>query len=224
MTPDCPSLFGIIDLVIDKTYAVVLIDFKTSATRWSATDAEIASEQLLVYGALAKELSVRPLELQFVVVTKTKVPSFEQHRVVMSETALQRTIESFGSPGAPSNLDTSIRHRRNFPAQAVRTGRHARLGWPKTVIQRGAELMPAYEHTVPATGPVANEHSPSNRPPQIPLDAFTVLVFLNLAVGGCGCFSTADSPNGTTEETSHEREGLPNHVQWHYKLGSEPLP
>lgn len=94
LTPDCPSLFGIIDLVIDKTDAVVLIDFKTSATRWSATDAEIASEQLLVYGALSKELSVKPLDLRFVVVSKTKVPSIEQHRVGMSEPALQRSIES----------------------------------------------------------------------------------------------------------------------------------
>jgi putative RecB family exonuclease len=93
LSPDCPDLFGIADLVVDTGEAVVLTDFKTSATRWSGVDVEVSSEQLLVYGELAQEFTDKPIELRFVVVTKTKVPLIVTHRIERSDAGVQRTID-----------------------------------------------------------------------------------------------------------------------------------
>ncbi|MEQ9380025.1 MAG: PD-(D/E)XK nuclease family protein [Pirellulales bacterium] len=81
----CPDLLARIDLVVETDDAVVVTDLKTSRSRWSSTQAEQASDQLMLYGELAGELACeKPVLLQFAVITKTKVPSVEIHPVSAS--------------------------------------------------------------------------------------------------------------------------------------------
>ncbi len=81
----CPDLLARIDLVIETDNAVVVTDLKTSRSRWSSTQAEQASDQLLLYGELAGDLIPnKPVQLNFAVLTKTKTPSIEIHPVSVS--------------------------------------------------------------------------------------------------------------------------------------------
>jgi len=89
---DCPDLLARVDLLIDRGDALQVIDWKTARSRWSQQQVDTAASQLLLYGELAGEVAAgKRLELQFQVITKTKTPSVDQHRVAVDQGKLART-------------------------------------------------------------------------------------------------------------------------------------
>lgn len=75
VTSDTPELLARIDLLTQSRDAVLITDFKTSRTRWSISQAERSADQLLLYAELVRELLLdKPIQLRFVVLTKTKTP------------------------------------------------------------------------------------------------------------------------------------------------------
>lgn len=88
-----PELLGRIDLILETNDELVIVDWKTSRSRWSDEQAEHAAGQLLLYGALAKEISPhKPVRLEFGVLAKTKVPSIEMRAVPNDSERAARTI------------------------------------------------------------------------------------------------------------------------------------
>jgi putative RecB family exonuclease len=85
-----PDVLAKLDLVIDAGDAVVVSDFKTSRSRWSAADAETAAGQLLLYGELVRREVARPVRLQFAVLTKTKQPELQIHAVASDAARVDR--------------------------------------------------------------------------------------------------------------------------------------
>ena len=75
-----PDLLGRIDLLVETDEAVVITDLKTSRSRWTREQAKDASEQLLLYSELVKDLVPgKTLRLRFAVLTKTKEPALDVH-------------------------------------------------------------------------------------------------------------------------------------------------
>jgi len=80
VVPGCPDLLGRVDLIVDTDEALVISDWKTARSRWSADQAEEASEQLLLYAELARDLAPgKPVRLEFVILTKTKDIAVDRH-------------------------------------------------------------------------------------------------------------------------------------------------
>ena len=71
-------LIGEFDLVIEKNGKPVIDDWKTAAKKWSKDQADKSFQGTVYSYAWNQMYGVRP-EIRFDVVTKTKVPSFEQH-------------------------------------------------------------------------------------------------------------------------------------------------
>jgi putative RecB family exonuclease len=87
----CPDLLARLDLIVETDEAVVITDFKTSRSRWNQQQAEQAGEQLLLYSELVKELVPgKPLQLEFLVITKTKQPNLERYSVPVSQSRIDR--------------------------------------------------------------------------------------------------------------------------------------
>jgi CRISPR/Cas system-associated exonuclease Cas4 (RecB family) len=87
-----PDLLARVDLLVDIGSCLRLTDFKTARARWSREQAEEeAAEQLLLYHALASRLSDLPVELEFVVLTKTKEPTAEKFAVPAEPARVERT-------------------------------------------------------------------------------------------------------------------------------------
>src|SRR5205085_2713158 len=57
LLPGCPDLLARVDLLIETPTELVITDLKTSRSRWSREQADDASEQLLLYSELVKELA-----------------------------------------------------------------------------------------------------------------------------------------------------------------------
>lgn len=97
LTPDVPELLTRIDLLMETDSELIVTDFKSSRSRWSAEQVDDAGEQLLLYGSLARELAPqKPLRLQFGVVTKAKQPTVERYVVNAAEHRVdraKRTVE-----------------------------------------------------------------------------------------------------------------------------------
>ena len=88
-----PDLLGRIDLILETNDELVIVDWKTSRSRWSEEQADQAAGQLLLYGALAKEMSPqKPVRLEFGILAKTKVPSIEVRTVTNDSKRTARTI------------------------------------------------------------------------------------------------------------------------------------
>ena len=91
----CPLryYFCYIEQIPEETEeTLVVIDFKTSRSKWSSLQAEQSAEQLLLYAELARDLLPdKPLRLEFVVATKTKTPSIDRHEVDFDEARIART-------------------------------------------------------------------------------------------------------------------------------------
>jgi putative RecB family exonuclease len=82
ISPDCPPMLARLDLAVETDDAVVVTDFKTARSHWSAEQVEASSMQLLLYGELAKSFAGdKPVRLQFGVLTKTKAPSVDVYPV-----------------------------------------------------------------------------------------------------------------------------------------------
>jgi putative RecB family exonuclease len=77
-----PDLLGIVDLIVDAPQALVLRDWKTSRSKWSAVEIEQAAEQLLLYAELAADFAPgKPVRLEFAVLTKTKEVRVDRHAI-----------------------------------------------------------------------------------------------------------------------------------------------
>jgi putative RecB family exonuclease len=82
LVPNTPDFLGRLDLVVETDDAVVVTDLKTARSRWSSTQVEESSEQLLLYHELVKPfVPTKSVRLRFAVLTKTKTPSLDLHEV-----------------------------------------------------------------------------------------------------------------------------------------------
>ena len=81
LIPGLPELLARIDLIVRTDAALVIRDFKTSRSRWTAAKLAEAAPQLLLYGEIATPLAEQfgdlPVQLEFVVLTKTKAPAID---------------------------------------------------------------------------------------------------------------------------------------------------
>jgi putative RecB family exonuclease len=92
VVPGLPDLLGVVDLVVETPEELIVRDWKTSRSRWSAEQVEEASEQLLLYGELARDLVPgKPVRIEFVVFTKTKEVAIEQHALLPTQARVDRT-------------------------------------------------------------------------------------------------------------------------------------
>ena len=91
-----PDVLARVDLAVQSEDELVLTDFKTSRSRWSADQAQSQAEQLLLYADLAgRVLDGKQIKLQFAVVTKSKKPVIEVHEVSLDTARLDRTKAVF---------------------------------------------------------------------------------------------------------------------------------
>ncbi len=87
-----PDLLARVDLIVHAGDALVVTDFKSSRSHWDRDQVINAADQLLLYSELVRELADgRPLRLEFVVLTKTKVPSVTRHPVAYDARQVERT-------------------------------------------------------------------------------------------------------------------------------------
>lgn len=87
----CPDLLGRIDLILDAGDSLVVADWKTARTRWSQEQIEDSSEQLLLYAELVRDFAPgKPVQLEFIVLTKTKEVAVDRHRLPATATARRR--------------------------------------------------------------------------------------------------------------------------------------
>lgn len=92
LIPGCPEILARVDLLVETPDALVVTDFKTSRSRWNVEHVDDAAGQLLLYHDLVRPLSDgRPVQLEFVVVTKTKVPALTSHPVKFDRPQIERT-------------------------------------------------------------------------------------------------------------------------------------
>ena len=92
VVPGCPDLLARVDLIVDEGDTLTVTDLKTARSRWSVDQARTSAEQLLLYGALARELAPgKQLRLQFAVVTKSKMPLMDIQAVRADHQAIKRT-------------------------------------------------------------------------------------------------------------------------------------
>ena len=92
LVPGCPDLLARVDLLIDSGNELVVIDLKTARSRWSRDQADDASEQLLLYSELVKQLAPeKSVRIEFAVVTKTKEPVVDRHILPVDPMRVGRT-------------------------------------------------------------------------------------------------------------------------------------
>ncbi len=85
LMPGLPPLVGRIDLIEDHgDDGLVVIDIKTSKSRWSAREIDDHSAQLVLYREAVRELADelgKPVKLAYEVITKAKSPVVERYVV-----------------------------------------------------------------------------------------------------------------------------------------------
>lgn len=98
LLPDCPDLLARIDLLIDTEDGLLIRDFKTSRAKWSAEQLEAEAAQLLLYHEVVQELADgKPVRLEYVVLTKTKVPAVDVHKIEFDSERLRWHTEAVRS-------------------------------------------------------------------------------------------------------------------------------
>ena len=98
LSADIPDLLGRVDLLLETNDSVIVQDFKTSRSAWNEHLAEDQSEQLLLYGDLARRLVPgKKVRLQFAVITKAKSPKVQLLEASFDESKLDRTKRVFES-------------------------------------------------------------------------------------------------------------------------------
>ncbi len=89
---DCPDLLGRIDLLVETAGALTVTDLKTARSPWSATQAALAGDQLLLYAELVRDMAPhKTVHLNFAVITKSKTPSIDIHAVRASPERVEHT-------------------------------------------------------------------------------------------------------------------------------------
>lgn len=87
---ECPDLLARLDLLVESDEALIVTDFKTARSRWSAGDVHAAEGQLIVYHELVRQFADKPIRLQFAVITKTKQPEVAIHTVTPAPLRIER--------------------------------------------------------------------------------------------------------------------------------------
>ena len=88
----CPDILGRVDLIVDTGSELVVSDWKTARSRWSQEQAEDAAEQLILYSELAKDFAPgKPVQLEFVILTKAKEPVVDRHLMPVDPSQVTRT-------------------------------------------------------------------------------------------------------------------------------------
>ena len=91
VVPGLPDLLARLDLIVDAGDHLTVTDFKTSRSQWDQDQVANSADQLLLYSELVEELADgRPVQLEFVVLTKTKVPSVTCHPVAYDRHQVER--------------------------------------------------------------------------------------------------------------------------------------
>lgn len=86
-----PDLVGRVDLIVETSDTLVVKDWKTSRSRWSADQADDNSEQLLLYAELARDFAPRKqIRIEFVVLTKSKEVAVDRHQRQVVSTQVDR--------------------------------------------------------------------------------------------------------------------------------------
>ena len=86
-----PDVLAQVDLVHQGDDALLVVDFKTSRSKWDEQDVQQAAEQLLIYGHTVKPLAVcleLPVRLHFVIVTKAASPCVQGFDAPLNEQRL----------------------------------------------------------------------------------------------------------------------------------------
>ena len=85
------NLLGRVDLMVETEDALVIADWKTSRSKWSTSQAEDATEQLLCYAALATDFAPgKPIRVEFSVLTKTKEVQVDRHQTLADARSIDR--------------------------------------------------------------------------------------------------------------------------------------
>ena len=92
LLPGLPPLLGRVDLIVETPAELVISDWKTSRSRWSAEQVDDSAEQLLLYGELARDFAPgKPIRVEIAVLTKTKEIAIERHSQPFDQKRLDRT-------------------------------------------------------------------------------------------------------------------------------------
>jgi hypothetical protein len=103
-------IIGEFDLVVERDGKPVIIDWKTAARKWSPGQAEHSFQGSFYNYAWNQMFGARPF-IEFRVVTKTKVPSYEQHETRRSESQEQRMAMLI------SKAQQIVKHELYVPAE-----------------------------------------------------------------------------------------------------------
>ena len=75
ITADLPEILAHVDLITETNASFILTDFKSSRCRWDTEQAEDAADKLRLFHEFARrQFCDKPIQLQVVVVSKTKHP------------------------------------------------------------------------------------------------------------------------------------------------------
>ena len=103
--PGLPDILGKVDLIVETPNELVISDWKTSRSRWSAEQVEEAGEQLLLYSELARDFAPgKTIRVEFAVLTKTKAVSIERYSLPVHPqqvTRTKRVVELLAEESAP---------------------------------------------------------------------------------------------------------------------------
>ena len=111
---DAPDTLGRIDLGLETEDAVVIIDFKTSRSRWSIAQRMDSELQAVVYSELARPVAGdKSVRVELLVLTKTKVPAID---TVTFEPTSERTRRGLAMMSATWN---AIESGQFFPTPSI---------------------------------------------------------------------------------------------------------
>jgi CRISPR/Cas system-associated exonuclease Cas4 (RecB family) len=127
LSPGLPDLLGRVDLLLETDDAVVVQDFKTSRSAWTAEQAEDQTEQLLLYADLVRGLVPgKQVRLQFAVLTKAKSPKVQLLEASFDQSKLERTKRVFESVW--SAIESGHFYPAPFPMQCPGCGYRSQCG------------------------------------------------------------------------------------------------
>jgi putative RecB family exonuclease len=92
LTPSVPPLLARVDLLVDEGTQLFVADFKTSQSRWGGEQLREHAGQLHVYHEIVRPLAQgRPTRLEFVVLTKTRLPELARYPVPADQRSIERS-------------------------------------------------------------------------------------------------------------------------------------
>lgn len=96
LAPWLPRIKGRADVLEETDTELVVVDLKTSASRWSEEEVELRADQLVIYRHAFSELATelgKPIVAAFEVITKAKSPSVERFYLRAADGDIDRQIK-----------------------------------------------------------------------------------------------------------------------------------